>query len=144
MTGGRAAGLTHARVEAEVADELARRGEAADVADRRHEGRRRLHVDARDRHQPQHLRPDPGGSSARATASAVASLALPAEDDRQGEAVIKTLLREWAHRFAYPTSQHSSRALPGFLRWCNNRRPHSSLGGRPPISRVSHLCGQYI
>ena len=57
MTCGCAAGLTHARVEAEVADELTRRGEAADVADRRHEGRRRLHVDARDRHQPQHLRP---------------------------------------------------------------------------------------
>ncbi len=61
----------------------------------------------------------------------------------KAEALIKTLLREWAHRFAYPTSQHRSRALPGFLRWYNQRRPHSSLGGRPPISRVSHLCGQY-
>ena len=61
----------------------------------------------------------------------------------KAEALIKTLLREWAYRFAYPTSQHRTRALPGFIRWYNHRRPHSSLGGRPPISRVSHLCGQY-
>ena len=57
MAGGAAAGLADARVEAEVADQLARRGEAADVADRGHEGRRRLHVDAGDGHQPQQLRP---------------------------------------------------------------------------------------
>ena len=59
----------------------------------------------------------------------------------KAEALIKTLLREWAYRFAYPTSEHRTRALAGFLRWYNQRRPHSSLGGRPPISRVSHLCG---
>jgi transposase InsO family protein len=61
----------------------------------------------------------------------------------KAEALIKTLLREWAYRFVYPTSEHRSRALPGFLRWYNRRRPHGSLGGRPPISRVSHLCGHY-
>jgi transposase InsO family protein len=61
----------------------------------------------------------------------------------KAEAVIKTLLREWAYRFAYPTSEHRARALPGFARWYNRRRPHGSLGGRPPISRVSHVCGQY-
>ena len=61
----------------------------------------------------------------------------------KAEALIKTLLREWAYRFAYPTSEHRSRALTGFLRWYNRRRPHGSLDGRPPISRVSHLCGQY-
>ena len=60
----------------------------------------------------------------------------------KAEALIKTLLREWAYRFVYPTS-HRTRALPGFLRWYNRRRPHGSLGGRPPISRVSHLCGHY-
>jgi transposase InsO family protein len=61
----------------------------------------------------------------------------------KAEALIKTLLREWAYRFVYPTSQHRSRALAGFLRWYNRRRPHGSLGGRPPISRVSHVCGRY-
>jgi len=62
----------------------------------------------------------------------------------KAEALIKTLLREWAYRFAYPTSAHRAKALPGYLRWYNRRRPHGSLGARPPISRVSHVCGQYI
>jgi transposase InsO family protein len=62
----------------------------------------------------------------------------------KAEALIKTLLREWAYRLAYPTSAHRAQALPGFVRWYNRRRPHSSIGGQPPISRVSHLCGHYI
>ncbi len=62
----------------------------------------------------------------------------------KAEALIKTLLREWAYRFAYPSSIDRSRTLPGYLRWYNRRRPHSSLGGNPPISRVSHVCGHYI
>jgi len=61
----------------------------------------------------------------------------------KAEALIKTLLREWAYAFAYPSSEHRSRALNSFIRYYNRRRPHGSLGGRPPISRVSHLCGQY-
>jgi transposase InsO family protein len=61
----------------------------------------------------------------------------------KAEALIKTLLREWAYRFPYPTSQHRTRALPSFLRWYNQRRPHSALAGRSPISRVSDVCGQY-
>ena len=32
----------------------------------------------------------------------------------KAEALIKTLLREWAYRFAYPTSAHRARALSGF------------------------------
>jgi transposase InsO family protein len=62
----------------------------------------------------------------------------------KAEALIKTLQREWAHRFAYPTSSNRARALPGFLRWYNRHRPHSSLGGKPPISRVSQVCRSHI
>jgi transposase InsO family protein len=62
----------------------------------------------------------------------------------KAEALVKTLLREWAYRFAYPSSAHRARALPGYLRWYNQHRPHSSLGGRPPISRVSQVCGSHI
>ncbi len=62
----------------------------------------------------------------------------------KAEALVKTLLREWAYRFAYPSSMHRARALPGYLRWYNTHRPHSSLGGRPPISRVSQVCGSHI
>jgi transposase InsO family protein len=61
----------------------------------------------------------------------------------KAEALVKTLLREWAYRFAYPTSAHRARALPGYIRWYNHHRPHSSLGGRTPISRVSQLRGSH-
>ena len=61
----------------------------------------------------------------------------------KAEALVKTLLREWAYRFAYPSSVHRARALPGYLRWYNQHRPHSSIGGRPPISRVSQVCGSH-
>lgn len=45
-------GLADARIEAEIADQLARRPEAADIADRGQERRRADHVDARAGHQP--------------------------------------------------------------------------------------------
>ena len=61
----------------------------------------------------------------------------------KAEALVKTLLREWAYRFAYPSSAHRARALAGYLRWYNRHRPHGSLGGRPPISRVSQVCGSH-
>jgi transposase InsO family protein len=61
----------------------------------------------------------------------------------KAERFIQTLLRQWAYRYVYPTSAHRARALSGWLRWYNRRRPHGSLGGLPPISRVSHLCGHY-
>jgi transposase InsO family protein len=59
----------------------------------------------------------------------------------KAERFIQTLLREWAYARSYPSSSIRARALTGYLRWYNRRRPHSSLGARPPISRVSHLCG---
>ena len=62
----------------------------------------------------------------------------------KAERFIQTLLTEWAYARSYPSSTARSRALPGYLRWYNNRRPHSSLRARPPISRVSHLCGHDI
>ena len=61
----------------------------------------------------------------------------------KAEALVKTLLREWAYRFAYPTSAHRAKALAGYLRWYNRHRPHGSLGGRPPISRVSQVRGTH-
>jgi transposase InsO family protein len=61
----------------------------------------------------------------------------------KAEALIKTMLREWAYRHAYPSSHHRTRALAGWIRWYNHHRPHGSLKGKPPISRVSHVRGQY-
>jgi integrase-like protein len=57
--------------------------------------------------------------------------------------LVKTLLREWAFRFAYPTSTHRARPLPGYLRWYNTHRPHGSLGGKPPLNRVSQVRGRH-
>jgi transposase InsO family protein len=61
----------------------------------------------------------------------------------KAEALVKTLLREWAYRFGYPSSAHRAKALPGYLRWYNRHRPHGSIGGQPPISRVSQVCGTH-
>ena len=60
----------------------------------------------------------------------------------KAERFIQTLLSEWAYARSYPSSVARARALGGYLRWYNRRRPHTSLGARPPISRVSHLRGQ--
>ena len=60
----------------------------------------------------------------------------------KAERFIQTLLAEWAYGRAYASSERRARTLWPYLRWYNRRRPHSSLGGRPPVSRVSQVCGQ--
>ncbi|MGH3011452.1 MAG: integrase core domain-containing protein, partial [Gaiellaceae bacterium] len=42
------------------------------------------------------------------------------------------------------TSRHRAQALPHWLRYYNERRPHSSLGGLPPTSRVHNVRRQDI
>jgi transposase InsO family protein len=53
----------------------------------------------------------------------------------------QTLAREWAYGLAYRSHRERNRALPHWLEHYNYRRPHSSLGGRAPISRVHNVCG---
>ncbi len=60
----------------------------------------------------------------------------------KAERFIQTLQNEWAYAHRYPSSSERARALPSFLRYYNRRRPHSSLGDRPPISRVHNVRGQ--
>jgi transposase InsO family protein len=57
------------------------------------------------------------------------------------ERFIQTLKREWAYAHTWPNSGERTRALASFLRYYNRRRPHSSLGDRPPISRVHNVRG---
>jgi len=61
----------------------------------------------------------------------------------KAEAFIRILQREWAYAYIYPTSHHRARALPGYLRWYNNHRPHGGIDGHPPISRISHAPRSY-
>jgi transposase InsO family protein len=54
----------------------------------------------------------------------------------------QTMEREWAKGLRYRTSTARNQALPHWLGYYNERRPHSALAGRPPISRVHNLPGQ--
>jgi transposase InsO family protein len=60
----------------------------------------------------------------------------------KAERFIQTLKREWADAHQWPNSTERARAMRSFLRYYNRRRPHSSLGNRPPTSRVHNLHGQ--
>jgi transposase InsO family protein len=53
------------------------------------------------------------------------------------ERLNRTLQIEWAYRRVYRTNAQRRRALPRWLRHYNTERPHSALGGRPPLSRLS-------
>lgn len=53
----------------------------------------------------------------------------------------QTMAREWAYGLAYRSHRQRNSALPHWLDHYNRGRPHSSLGDRPPISRVHNLCG---
>ena len=54
----------------------------------------------------------------------------------------QTMAREWAYGLSYRSHHHRHQALPHWLDHYNRLRPHSSLGGQPPISRVHNLRGQ--
>jgi transposase InsO family protein len=54
----------------------------------------------------------------------------------------QTMAREWGYGMTYRSSHHRDQALPHWLEHYNQRRPHSGIGNRPPISRVHNLCEQ--
>ena len=51
----------------------------------------------------------------------------------------QTMAREWAYGLAYRSHHDRNQALPHWLNHYNRRRPHSSLGDQPPISRVHNV-----
>jgi transposase InsO family protein len=53
----------------------------------------------------------------------------------------QTMAREWAYGLAYRSHHQRNQALPHWLNHYNRQRPHSSLGNRPPISRVHNVRG---
>jgi transposase InsO family protein len=56
----------------------------------------------------------------------------------------QTMAREWAYGLVYNSHRERAAALPHWLNHYNTRRPHSSIGGLPPISRVHNLRRQDI
>ena len=52
------------------------------------------------------------------------------------ERMIQTLLREWAYRFTYKSSDERRGWLKPFLHFYNFHRAHSALAYNPPISRL--------
>jgi len=54
----------------------------------------------------------------------------------KAERFIQTLLREWAYKRAYPSSRRRTLMLVRWLDHYNHRRPHGSLSGQSPMTRV--------
>jgi len=54
----------------------------------------------------------------------------------KAERFIQTLLREWAYRFVYHSSNHRQRWLSQYLHFYNCHRQHQALNRRTPASRL--------
>ncbi len=54
----------------------------------------------------------------------------------KAERFIRTLLAEWAYAQPFHDTAARAAALPAFVDFYNRARPHWSLGGQPPMSRV--------
>ena len=55
----------------------------------------------------------------------------------------RTLADGWAFKRFYATESARRNALPAWLHHYNHHRPHTAIGGQPPISRLTNLPGQY-
>lgn len=54
----------------------------------------------------------------------------------KAERFIQTMLRRWAYARSYTNSQQRTAALEPWLKYYNYERPHSSLGHKPPATRL--------
>ncbi len=59
------------------------------------------------------------------------------------ERLHRTLADGWAYKKLYSSEDVRRAALPGWLHQYNHHRPHSALGGQPPISRLDNLAGHH-
>src|SRR3954468_4042500 len=65
------------------------------------------------------------------------------DEHRSIERFHRTLLEEWAYARPYVSNSERAKAYPDWLHRYNHHRGHPALGGRPPVSRVTNLSGQY-
>ena len=54
----------------------------------------------------------------------------------------RTMRDEWGYAKAYRSESARRNALTSWLHIYNHHRPHTALGGKPPITRVTNLPGQ--
>jgi len=59
----------------------------------------------------------------------------------KAERFIQTSLREWAYARTYQTSAERAHAMQPWITSYNHTRPHSALGGRPPVTRLNNVLG---
>jgi len=52
----------------------------------------------------------------------------------KAERFIQTMLAEWAYVRLYRSKEDRLKALPRWVAFYNSRRPHTALGGRPPMA----------
>jgi transposase InsO family protein len=55
----------------------------------------------------------------------------------------RTMTSEWAFAQFFTSEADRRAAFPGWLHTYNHHRPHTGIGGHPPISRLTNLPGQY-
>jgi transposase InsO family protein len=56
----------------------------------------------------------------------------------------RTLSDEWAYVRIYRSDRSRTTALQRWLHLYNHHRGHRSLGGQPPMTRISNVAGSYI
>ncbi|TDC25365.1 IS481 family transposase [Micromonospora sp. 15K316] len=55
----------------------------------------------------------------------------------------RTMAHGWAFKRMYSSESARRKALPAWLHEYNHHRPHTAIGKRPPINRLTNLPGQY-
>jgi transposase InsO family protein len=56
----------------------------------------------------------------------------------------RTLNDGWAYKKLYTSEDVRRAALAGWIHQYNHHRPHTALGGQPPITRLDNLAGHHI
>jgi hypothetical protein len=59
------------------------------------------------------------------------------------ERLHRTMSDGWAYKKLYRSENARRAALAGWLHQYNHHRPHTALGGQPPISRLTNLPGHH-
>jgi transposase InsO family protein len=55
----------------------------------------------------------------------------------------RTLGDGWAYARFYDSTKQRDDALAGWLHFYNHHRPHSAIGGHPPVTRLTNLPGHH-